>query len=378
MPFSPCNLQALLPASFNGLTFYIDSAELSVKPGSARAEFIGVDKPASIDTSKNADAYSFEGWLIGEDVAGQAQAWRAAAAGQQPYTIMHPIFGSLTAGADSIKFESGFIENVQAVKVSFDGWEWGELPGSGAGGGGDLFGAIGDLLSLAATTFSDLYSLFDIAVWLLGSVETSYDTALSSVTSAAAEMGVPASIPPTSAWRDPVKAWSYLASPLVTPPQLTPIAVTALTRLVNELGVSIPATPAQRPIDAIYHCTRLVAIVALGNAVMAQSYLTPGQVCIARDSVVGPLLAEFAIATQRGDVAMMDAIAAYKASFVYQMTQILAGKAPVVSYLFPNYTNSLKVAHDVYGDASRFAEIEALNISQSPFALRGTIYALAG
>lgn len=378
MSFKKClsNDPNYLEATFNGLPCYIQSDTLSVNPGSAKAEFIYVNKPASADTSKNADEYSFEAYLTGEDIIGQANAWRAVASGPQPFTIVHPVFGVLIAGGTTIKFENDYVSESDVIKVSFDGFEWGEMPSSGFGLGA-IFSAVESLIDFAATSFADRYSFQGVPVWQLPRIEAAYNGALQSILTGLSATGEPLAVPRQGLWQDDSNAWSGLSGNLLEVSSLSASTAKAMKHLVADLGVSVHPGPTQSAIDAIYHSTRLLAIIALGNATMAQTYLSPGQVIDARDAVAMPLLAEFRAATIRGDTGMMKAIDDYRRAFINEMTAVLSTKPPLVIYKFPQTTSSIKVAHEVYGDATRFKEIEALNPQMSPLLMRGDVYALA-
>ncbi|MGE3645445.1 MAG: DNA circularization N-terminal domain-containing protein [Beijerinckiaceae bacterium] len=362
-----------LPASFQGIPFYIKTAGLTVKPGTARSEFIYRDKPASIDTAKRAEEYSFEGLIIGEDFMARAAAFRAAAAGQQPFQIVHPTFGNLTAGGESIKFADDYISEARCVTVSFDGFEWGELPGQGSGGG--MYSAMVGLMAVAASAFTSRYNVAAAPVWVHPQIQQAFEFAHAAVGRAMAASGNP--IPASRiAWFDTAAAWDALSSPLLGLEDVSEATKVSMGRLVDELAVTLPVSPAQTVLDAIYHSVRLLSLMALGNASMAAAYLTPGQVLDAREKVRNALNAELRVASNRGDVDTANSIAAYRREFVAEMTKILQSKPPLTSYVFPETVSSMYVAHVVYGDASRFPEVEALNAHLSPLLMQGEIWCL--
>lgn len=380
MAFKDCaNDPGYLPAAFQGLTFYVESGKLTINPGSATAEFPYRAQPASIDTAKKADDYSLEGWITGPDLKAKILAFRAAALLPQPYVLIHPTFGPLIAGAKTIKFEEEYIKEYGLCKFSFEGFEWGSLPDSGLDfGGGLFFAAVSGLISIAASAFASRYKPLNVPSYAREPVRLSYDRIVTNVHQSTASAGLPTSIMPTyTDWRDAQTAWPAISQPLIDFDVITSAGYKAMKDLVKKLGVSIPKGPAQEPLDALHQSPRLLALIALGNAALAQNYLTPGEVWDAMQSVIVPLEAERRAASVRGDYDMVKAIETYRRSFSTMMTKELSTKPPIVTQLFPNVTNSMFVAHELYGDASRYTEIERLNPNLLPSQMTGNLYALA-
>lgn len=380
MAFKDCgNDPGYLPAAFQGLTFYVESAQLTVNPGSATAEFPYRAAPASIDTAKKADEYSLSGWITGPDIKAKVLAFRAAALLPQPYVLIHPTMGPLIAGGKTIKFDEDYIKESGVCKFSFEGFEWGSLPDSGFNfGGGLFFAAVSGLISIAASAFMSRYRPLSVVPYAREPVRLAYDRIIANVHQATASAGLPTSIVPTvTSWRDAAAAWPAISEPLIDFDVVTSAGYKAMKQLVKNLGVSIPIGPAQEPLDALHQSPRLLALIAMGNAALAQDYLTPGEVWDAQQSVIVPLEAERRAASMRGDYDMVKAIEEYRRSFTTMMTQELSSKAPIVTHLFPQVTNSIFVAHELYGDASRYGEIERLNPHLLPSKMIGNLYALA-
>lgn len=377
MAFRECPLgPGYLDASFQGLSFYIESATLTVHPGSATSEFPFRPLPASIDTSRKAEDYSFEGWITGADLRAQIAAFRLAASGPQPFIYGHPTFGPLVCGGKSLKFHEDYIKENQVCKISFEGFEWGVLPSGGSSG--NFFLAVSGLIAIAASSFLSRYTVQDIPAFQRPTVEQAYNRVVGNVQRFVAAAGEPSSVVSTvNDWQEATTAWPAISTPLIEFSNVSSSGFRAMNGLVKSLGITVPPGSTQTALDALYQSPRLLAITALGNAMLAGDYVTPGEVCDARDAVLRPLFAELRAASVRGDVDMMRAIDNYQREFTSLVMLELVTKAAVVTHEFPAVTNSIAIAHELYGDGSRFREIEHLNPQYLPSNIKGRVFALA-
>lgn len=113
---------ARLPASFRGVSFYVDSSDVSAGRRTVTHEFPQRDEPYTEDLGRAARQYRFEAFVLGDDCIEQAKKLRDALEKPGAATLVHPELGELQVialpGANmnfsqamrSVRFSLAFIE----------------------------------------------------------------------------------------------------------------------------------------------------------------------------------------------------------------------------------------------------------------------------
>lgn len=113
---------ARLPASFRGVSFYVDSSDISAGRRTVTHEFPQRDEPFTEDLGRAARLYRFEAFVLGDDCIAQAKKLRDALEKPGAATLVHPELGELQVialpGANmnfsqamrSVRFSLAFIE----------------------------------------------------------------------------------------------------------------------------------------------------------------------------------------------------------------------------------------------------------------------------
>lgn len=121
----------LRPASFRGVPFQVDSADMGVGRRTQLHEYPQRDKPYAEDLGRSARDLSFYGFVVGDDYVDQANKLIDALEAPGPATLVHPWFGSLKV-AVSDKARVSFDASLGVARFQLAFVEAGELDYPGA------------------------------------------------------------------------------------------------------------------------------------------------------------------------------------------------------------------------------------------------------
>lgn len=86
---------AKLPASFRGISFWVESSDLSVGRRTVTHQYPQRDEPFTEDLGRAAREYRFSAFVLGEDYIEQAKKLREALEKPGAATLVHPEFGEI-------------------------------------------------------------------------------------------------------------------------------------------------------------------------------------------------------------------------------------------------------------------------------------------
>lgn len=86
---------AKLPASFRGVSFWVESSDLSVGRRTVTHQYPQRDEPFTEDLGRAAREYRFSAFVLGEDYIDQAKKLREALEKPGAATLVHPEFGEI-------------------------------------------------------------------------------------------------------------------------------------------------------------------------------------------------------------------------------------------------------------------------------------------
>lgn len=146
---------SLLPASFRGVAFAVESAERSGGRRLVRHEFPNSeDAPSHEDMGRKGGVFPVTGFLVGDDYPQRMNALLAALNTEGAGELVHPYFGTLRVVCGSFRFENSAREG-RMVRLSAEFEETAELVQPAA-----LPDTVGELTSAAATAKTSATSEF--------------------------------------------------------------------------------------------------------------------------------------------------------------------------------------------------------------------------
>lgn len=154
---------AKLPASFRGVSFWVESSDLSVGRRTVTHQYPQRDEPFTEDLGRAAREYRFSAFVLGEDYIEQAKKLREALEKPGAATLVHPEFGEIQVVAQpgasmsfsqSMRRASFSLAFVEAGLNAFPTPEGASQQASRA--------AADDVSEAAAESFEDSLTLDDI------------------------------------------------------------------------------------------------------------------------------------------------------------------------------------------------------------------------
>jgi hypothetical protein len=369
-----CPRPQYLEASYQGLPYWVQGDTLTINKGSARAEFPFRDTPASIDTGNKAYDYNQRGIITG-DIIALAAAFREVSKLPQPHIIASPIYGLMRVGITKVEITSENVSRGGEASISIEAFEWGSLPDNGID---DFFPALANVVSLLPVLFSSRYSPLKVPIWRQNSINEVVKVLNFQINNTLAFQGSPPIQNNATPWYLSSNAvYNTLIKPILSIDIVNSKSPVACEELIKFTGVSVSSSPAQSTLDACYQTARLAVLTKYAQVIIAQDFLTGSHVLKARDAFLRALEPEMNAIYKRGDIATYKILNAFKRAFLNKILSILKTKKPVITQEFFAVTNSIKIAHEVYGDATRFKEIEMLNNHLRPTQMIGIVQVFA-
>lgn len=375
--------EALRPASFRGVPFYVEDADQQGGRRQAVHEFPQRDDVYVEDLGLRPHEFRIDGYVLGADYMAGRDALIAAADAPGTGTLVHPYRGSLTVSCMSWTTRESardggiawvtliFIASAAAQPTSVE--DTGALvedaaavaEAEGTDGLVDQFsveGQAGFVAESAAGRVQGLVDRLDPALTRLGAGRD----ALSGVTLRLATLRQEAL---QMVRRVPDLAGAVAG--LVTSARLlanTPRA--ALRELRGLIGLNTGArTPGDTPariveranVDALERLVTLVAAAEAGRAVAAMPFASYDEAVAVRDDLADRLDSAAQAAADAGDDGAFRALSALRLAVTRDVTRRGGSLARIYSYTPPATEPALVTAHRLYGQAGRADEIVERN-----------------
>jgi prophage DNA circulation protein len=367
-----CPSPEYLEFSYQGLTLWLHSGDLTVNKAAAQSEIYGRNTPITTDTSNKAETFSFTGILSGQDVLLQENALRLAASMPMPHLIVHPSFGLISANIHSVKFSTDYKGSLGITTVTIDGSDWGNDISCGF----DLLNiALDGLIAAIAVSFFQRYVFDGVPAWRKTQLQQFSNNIESVVNSGVSDY---------QGYYVKDGNWSYIAQSTfdntIKVIQELPVdegRVNGLKSIISKLQVPIYESPLVNLQDAIVQCTRLTAIIKLISIVKDKKYLTANHAFQDKTFILDALRAEIRAGSNSGSQELIKAAYELEKAYIADYNTKNRNLAPIITRNFPEINNSISIAHQLYGNGARFKEIEELNPHLTPLFMQGVIYAAA-
>lgn len=376
----------LRPASFRGVPFQVEDAGVGVGRRAEVHSYPQRDKPWVEDLGRAAREFTIEAFVIGADYVDQANRLLAALEEPGPGTLVHPWFGTLTVSLTELA-RASFSQQLGQARISMPFVESGELefPSAGASSQAQSRLAAANLESAAVADFAEKFSV-DGQQDFVAEQAVADTTAAIGVTTAGnvpglrglplAERAATALPQALSQMETPATMGQTLSSSL----GLSGLSGTslrwgtlaqALVRLAQDPRLAPPARPAVytpsrqqawQNTTAVNALTRQTLLAqAVGASTLAEADVYEDTVDL-RNKLCTALDAESLNATDRSYTSLADA----RGKVWQDLTTRSRDGARLTTITPPDTAPSLVLAHDLYEDADRAAEIVARNRVRHP------------
>lgn len=376
----------LRPASFRGVAFQVDGADLGAGRRSTVHEYPQRDKPWVEDLGRAAREIAFEAFVVGADYVDQANRLLAALEESGPGTLIHPWFGTLTVSTKDLQ-RVNFTRELGFARFSLSFVESGELtfPNAGASTAAQSRLAAANIQTAAVNDFAKKFA----TVGYQDFVGTDASAAITSAIGQAASGQVPGLAALGFAERSSAALNTALG--LLGSPRNLGLSIAsflgisgyaqaglrwesvaqALIRLVKLPALGVPSAP------VIYTPSRLQSYtnVAATNALTRQLLLAQA---VGASSLVDTAVYDDTVGLRNGLAAALDAESlnasddSYTAlqdarSKVWQdLTQRSRDGARLTTKTPADTTPALVLAYDYYESADRADEIVTRNRLRHP------------
>lgn len=375
--------EALRPASFRGVPFYVEDADQQGGRRQAVHEFPQRDDVYVEDLGLRPHEFRIDGYVLGPDYMAGRDALIDAADAAGPGTLVHPYRGSLTVSCLSWTTRESardggiawitliFIASAAAQPTSVE--DTGALVDSaaavaeaeGTSGLDDRFsveGQAGFVAESAAARVQGLVDRLDPALTRLGDARD----ALSGVTLRLATLRQDAL---QMVRRVPDLAGA-VAGLIASARLLANTPRAALRELRGLIGLNTgPRNPGDTPariveranVDALERLVTLVAAAEASRAVAAMPFASYDEAVAVRDDLADRLDLAAQAAADAGDDGAFRALSALRLAVTRDVTRRGGSLARIYSYTPPATEPALVTAHRLYGQAARADEIVERN-----------------
>lgn len=378
----------LRPASFRGVQFHVISDSGTFGRRSVMHEFPFRDEPYVEDLGRKAREIRVEGFLLGDDYLVALSSLIDAVEQAGPGKLVHPTLGELTVSvtADGLGVEQTTREGGMA-RVRFSCIESGEAKFPTASvATADVVATRADAaIAVASTGFASRFSLAGLPGWAqdlsIGRAQdllTRVRSAIAPLANAAAgrfdvlsllDQAVPGLgtlLLSGQAFAGTVTSLLGAVRGAVEPS--TAVRVLGSLRDYGAGETHLPSTTPTRARDAanrdaIVEFVRAAAVIERARAVAALDFADYQEAIAIRESVAEQL---DTVADATSDDTLFDSLTALRAAVVRDIAVRGADLARLVTVTLPATKPALVLAHELYQDASRDADILARNRVVNP------------
>lgn len=369
------------PASFRGVTFYVDTSEISGGRRGVTHEYPFRDRPFREDLGQQARTFTVEGYILGENYFTQRDALIAAFQEPGTGTLVHPYHGTRTVAVDKFRI-SERRQDGGICTLSVEFVETPEEP-SQPTATPDVAG----VLTAAATTARDAVSAEFVADYAPGarteSLEAMPASLAASVSAALVEVELDAqeaaelqrqldefAADGASLAEDGA---AMVAAQVALFDALTSRPV-VLEAYAFDPGVRPPATTANRVIeqenfDTLQQVTQRLAVVRASEIALTETFESYEQAVSVRDELL-ELLDEQAESAR--DVAY-PALMGLRAALVDAVPGVDGDLPRLLSFTPTETIPSLVLSWQLYGNVTGEADVLARNSVEHPAFLLGGV-----
>lgn len=375
------------PASFKGVTFLVTTESAEVGRRGDSYEFPLGENVGWRDLGRRARTFSVSGYVAGADHHEQARRLADIAQSTGPGLLVHPIYGEVMVACRSLSLSNDIQGARRRTDLTFDFIETGSgatFPGIG-GGLLSFIGQIDGFISAARGIFAKKWG------------EAGAGAALAAISrravSGVAKASKAALWASVAANEDTIDAFRW-AEEMATAPRLDGDDVLFMVHgpleaiyehgrtpheAMREIEGIIEAAPdastagrAALQVEALREVTRRLGAAYYVLAATDIDNPTVGGIMDALNYALGVLDDEAQAASEKCDDEAVAAINDMRQAAIEKMFEMIFSAPGEVTYAYPVEIDdgwpSLMVAHHVYGDSRRAAEIEHNNPSAWPAA----------
>lgn len=386
-----CTPEIYLPASYKGVAFECLSADSEHGRRGAEGEFPFGEKTAYADLGRKIEKYTLKGRYNGSGHVALAANLIAACRSVGPGVLIHPTRGILTVACTSLKVSNEFIAG--EGESTFD-LEFVEASDFSVGlSGVPLIAGISNIVNSVLGSFQSAYNFLSVPFYEKTQVSDTVSSALNTLQNEFIK-----TLPSTP----DATAWTTNASLVGAATQSTIQSATRISTGIDFGFSSIDAYAKSPSVaydsfrriaskfsqssklqrysgldqEAIYSTMRLMAVAYMFRNAQQIVSKTLDEALVRMDAVVKVLLEEEAIALSKCYDSLYIDLRTFQGAVQRTLTNTAYRLPPVIMYDFHGGVPSLVAAHEIYGDAKRFSELEDRNLFYMPYALGPKIMAI--
>lgn len=389
-----CYVPKYIPASFKGVSFPCEEASSEHGRRGAEGEFPFGEFTAYADLGRRIRHYHVKARYADNDHLARARELIGAVESTGPGTLVHPHLGSVRAACKKAKVTNHVSDDQGYTDIDLEFVEAQDWLGSAVGAVLSVVG-VSELTAAVSTMFAARYVLDQVPIF---DVEPAADTARSGVATIATQFRAATGLSADKkVWRisgdlDTVAmqgesvhrtatAWQAISNGIAaidTYAASETARATALRRVVNwgARGSTLTGNGGSAQ-DAVISTVRILGAAYLAKAGATAVANSSQEACRQYNSVLTVLNEEADIARSRCDDQLFVALRDFIATAQTALLDRVFGTPPIVEYDFSGGVFSVVAAHEIYGDATRFAEVEANNPDHLPFLVGPLVRAVA-
>lgn len=386
-----CSIPTYLPASFKGVPFEALTVGSEHGRRGAEGEFPFGENTAYADLGRKIRTYSIKGRLAGPEHVTESAALIAACESKGPGVLVHPTRGVLTVACKKATFSDEIIDGAGVTSVDMEFVEANDfLVGLGASILGiqiapfvtAALDAFRSSYDFASVPFYEKQGILDLAGRSLGAVRGGLVSSIVSPDdvygwTAAADLARSAQSLPVrmdgSSMASSIEAGFMAIEASGSSSQQRYEAYRSIARFASQGAGKGGAAGAVE--ESLFSSLRLISVAHMARSAAYMQSATVDEAMARYDAVVTVLDEEAVAARDKCDDAMFMQIANFRAEAQRALLKAAFESPALVSYNFNGGVPSLVAAHEIYGDAGRFAEIEARNPLSWPFSIGPEIIA---
>lgn len=370
-------------ASFRGVEFHIEQHDAGFGRRLATHQYPGRDKPFTEDLGRRAREFSLTAYVVGTDYDRQRDALITACEREGAGVLVHPNLGQLTVKCTGLTVREGSAEGRMArLQLSFIESGEAAFP-TGVFNAAERVNIQADnLREAAAEQFSDDYDVAGLPAFVADSVEASV---------VAIKQSLDGFTSPVAEFASGLNALGEQVAALVIDPGLLFTSVTAVIDEARQFGdyrelekiLTGVATNEYKPVTettttrvkqnkvnaALYSAARSFAALNMAQAIAAHDYNSSTEAVAARDKWAGII---DDISETAGDKAYIE-LTTLRARLVQAVPKPGETLPDLRTIKLRGSEPGLVVAHRLYGDANREAEIIDRNGVRNPAFVPGGV-----
>lgn len=370
-----CEIPQFYPASWRGVPFVVEKSEDKFGRRGDIYEYALSNNVAHKDLGRKARRFKVEGWLLGGNQVQLTQEMSQAAEAPEPATLVHPIFGEQTVACIEVKFKVDYIKEIRQTKLEFEFVEAAQSLAPYVIGS--------NVNNLFTVNWAAIIAAIRQAVWIItASVNDQAETqritrSLASLISPAVDEESFDAIDRLERAPYDYRTFRSIAGAIVEgTATIRRIHDDAVERL-RSWNASLAAPAGSPSVESLILLARLAIGRDLGLAVAQNTYRTVRDALADLDFLMKIFDEEEQIAVYRCADELTLAIREARAETARQVLDANIRLPGVVTREVHGTWPSLVVAHKLYGDGRRYADVEAYNPDMNPLFMGRTVVAPA-